>query len=110
MQGSAMESKRHSEIRQDSLPETGAEIAPAEAEGPESLLPTGGPENAGSPPFEVRIIRDWDPDLFHQRVLQLESQGYTSRRESYRITPEMNPETGEVLHLHSIELVKPRSR
>jgi len=103
-----MEGKRQPQVRPDSLRELGEEIAPAEAEGPESLRPAGGPENAGAPPFDVRIVRDWDVDAFHSRVLQLESQGYASRRESYRITPEMNPETGEVLHLHSIELVKPR--
>jgi hypothetical protein len=56
---------------------------------------------------EVRIVREWDADLFHQRVLQLEAAGYTARRETYTITPEMNPDTGEVTHLHVIELVKP---
>jgi hypothetical protein len=104
-----MESKRHQRATPDRPGQPNEEIAPAEAESPESLLPTGGPENAGIPPFEVRIVRDWDVDVFHERVLQLESQGYVSRRETYRITPETNPETGEVLHLHSIELVKPKS-
>jgi hypothetical protein len=103
-----MESKPHPKSKPESLREPDAEVASVDSEGPESLQPTGGPENAGVPPFDVRIVRDWDVDLFHQRVLQLESQGYTSRRETYRITPEMNPETGEVLHLHSIELVRPR--
>jgi len=55
---------------------------------------------------DVKIVRDWDPDIFHRRVLELESKGYTARRETYRITAEMNPDTGEVIHLHSIELVK----
>src|SRR5580698_9338350 len=87
-----------------------SEVAPWGAESPESLPPSGGPESAGSPPFEVEIVRDWDADSFHQRVLDLESQGYISRRETHRITPDTNPETGEVLHLNSIELVKPKSK
>jgi hypothetical protein len=57
---------------------------------------------------EVEIIRDWDADAFHRRVLALEADGYTARRETYRVTAEMNPETGEVTHLHSIELLKPK--
>lgn len=57
-------------------------------------------------PTEVTIVRDWDADAFHQRVLQLEAEGYTARRETYEVTPEMDPDTGEVTHLHSIELVK----
>jgi len=55
---------------------------------------------------EVVIVREWDAKTFHQRVLELESAGYTARRETYRITPEMNPETGEIIHLHVIELHK----
>ncbi len=55
---------------------------------------------------EVKIVRDWDANTFHQRVLQLELAGYTSRLETYTVTPEMNPDTGEVTHLHSIELVR----
>jgi hypothetical protein len=31
-------------------------------------------------------------------------QGYITRRESYRVTPEMNPETGRIIHLHTVEL------
>jgi endonuclease I len=53
---------------------------------------------------DVRIIQEWQCELFHRRVMELESQGYTARRESYRITPEMNPETGEIVHLYTIEL------
>ena len=49
---------------------------------------------------------NWDPDLFHKRVLQLENEGFTARRETYRIVAEMNPETGEIVHLHTIELVR----
>jgi hypothetical protein len=57
---------------------------------------------------DVLVIRDWDPDKFHARVLELENQGYAARRESYRITAEMNPDTGEIVHLHTIEMVPPR--
>jgi hypothetical protein len=55
---------------------------------------------------DVQIVRDWSADVFHRRVLELEGQGYVACRETYRVIPEMNPETGEVIHLHSIELVK----
>ncbi len=50
------------------------------------------------------VVRDWDADVFHRRVLELETQGYTARRETYRIDPEVNPDTGEIVHLHSIEM------
>jgi hypothetical protein len=55
---------------------------------------------------DVKIVRDWDADAFHRRVLQLEAAGYTPRRETYTVTPEMDPDTGEISHLHTIELVK----
>ncbi len=55
---------------------------------------------------EVVIVREWDNDAFHRRVLDLESQGNLARRESYSITAEMNPETGEIIHLYSIELLR----
>ena len=51
------------------------------------------------------IVREWGTDTFHRRVIEMEGYGYTARRETYRITPEMNPETGQVVHLHSIEMV-----
>jgi hypothetical protein len=50
------------------------------------------------------LIREWSADAFHQRVLELETRGYSARRETYRITPEMNPETGEIIHLYTIEM------
>jgi hypothetical protein len=56
---------------------------------------------------EVVVVREWDADSFHRRVLELESKGYTARRETYRITPEVHPETGEIVHLHAIELLGP---
>jgi hypothetical protein len=30
-----------------------------------------------------------------------------ARRETYRVTPEMNPETGQIVHLHTVELYQP---
>ena len=50
------------------------------------------------------IVREWDTDLFHRRVLELESQGYEACLESYQVMAEMHPETGEIIHLHTIEL------
>lgn len=55
---------------------------------------------------DIIVVREWDADLFHTKVLELEKQGYVSRRETYRVTAEMNPETGWVTHVHSIELSK----
>lgn len=54
---------------------------------------------------QALLVREWNAEAFHQRVLQLESQGYVARRETYRITPEMNPETGEIIHLYTIEML-----
>lgn len=51
------------------------------------------------------LIQEWNVDEFHRRVVQLESTGYIARRETYRITPEMNPETGEIIHLYTIEML-----
>jgi hypothetical protein len=38
--------------------------------------------------------------------MELESQGYTSRLETYKISADMNPETGEIFHLHAIEMIR----
>lgn len=56
------------------------------------------------------MVREWNAEQFHARVLELEKQGYVARRETYRITPEMNPETGWISHVHSIELAKPEAK
>ena len=56
---------------------------------------------------EVVVVREWDADAFHKKVLQLESQGFIARRESYRILPDMNPETGIIVHLHTMEMYRP---
>lgn len=50
------------------------------------------------------VVNEWDADTFHRRVLDLELQGYVVRRETYRVTPEMNPETGRIVHLRTVEL------
>jgi hypothetical protein len=55
---------------------------------------------------ETIVVSEWNADEFHRRVLELENQGYTARRETYRISAEMNPETGIVSHVHSIELYR----
>lgn len=49
-------------------------------------------------------VREWDPDAFHRRVLELEKKGYVWQRETYRVTPETDPETGQVIHLYTIEM------
>ncbi len=53
------------------------------------------------------LVREWDADTFHCRVLELEAAGYLTRPETYSITPEMHPETGVITHLYSIEMVRP---
>jgi hypothetical protein len=56
------------------------------------------------------LVRAVQAETFHRRVMEFESQGYVSRRETYNILPEMNPETGEIIHLHTIEMVFGSSR
>ena len=56
---------------------------------------------------KVEIIREWDADAFHRRVIELETEGYVARSESYQVIPEMNPETGVISHLRLIEMVLP---
>ncbi len=55
---------------------------------------------------DIKLVREWDADTFHRKVLELEAQGYQARRDTYKITAEMNPETGLIVHLHSIEMHK----
>ena len=50
------------------------------------------------------VVSEWDAEKFHRRVLDLELQGYAVRLETYRVIPEMNPETGQIVHLHTVEL------
>lgn len=53
------------------------------------------------------IVEDWDSDGFHRQVIDKEAAGYVARQESYRITPDMNPETGQITHLYRIEMYRP---
>jgi hypothetical protein len=60
--------------------------------------------NEGGAVRNAIVVSEWDADAFHRRVSDLEMQGYITRRETYRVTPEMNPETGRIIHLHTVEL------
>ena len=53
------------------------------------------------------LVREWNPDVFHRRLLELEARGYVARLESYAITAEANPSTGEIVHLYAIEMFPP---
>ena len=53
---------------------------------------------------EALLVREWSAEAFHRHVLDLENKGFVARRETYTITPEVNPETGEIIHLHMIEM------
>jgi hypothetical protein len=55
------------------------------------------------------LVGEWGSETFHRRVLELEAKGYLARQESYKITQEMNPETGEIIYLHTIEMCKAAS-
>jgi len=55
---------------------------------------------------DVIVVREFDPELFHKKVMELEAEGYIAKRETYHITPEMDPEDGKIVHLHSIELIR----
>lgn len=55
---------------------------------------------------DTLIVREWDSDAFHRRVLELESEGYTAIQSTYRILAEADPDTGQIIHLHTIELRK----
>ncbi len=55
------------------------------------------------------LVQEWDADAFHAHVLELESQGYVARRESYSIAADMNPETGYIVHLYRIEMYPPEA-
>jgi hypothetical protein len=62
--------------------------------------------NEGCASINAIVVSEWDADAFHRRVSDLESQGYVARRETYRVMPEMNPETGRIVHLHTLELCR----
>src|SRR5262249_6891177 len=65
--------------------------------------------NEGVDAGNAVVVSEWDADAFHRRVSDLELQGYVVRRETYRVTPETNPETGRIVHLHTVELYGPGS-
>lgn len=65
--------------------------------------------NEGGDTCNAIVVSEWDADAFHRRVSDLEMQGYVVWRETYRVTPEMNPETGRIVHLHMVELYLPGS-
>jgi hypothetical protein len=58
---------------------------------------------------ELIVVCEWGSDAFHRRVIELENEGYSAREGSYRIAAEINPETGEVIHQHTIEMFLPQS-
>jgi ribulose-5-phosphate 4-epimerase/fuculose-1-phosphate aldolase len=55
---------------------------------------------------DVIVVREFDPELFHKKVMELEAEGYVANRETYHVTPEMDPEDGKIIHLHAIELIR----
>lgn len=59
---------------------------------------------------ETIVVSEWDADEFHRKVAEFEAQGYEAVRETYKITPEMDPSTGLITHLHSIQMRKELSR
>jgi len=76
----------------------------------ETLIAAGGSDrgdaevDGGEVASNAIVVSEWDADAFHRRVLFLELQGYVVRRETYRVMPEMNPDTGQIIHLHTVEL------
>jgi hypothetical protein len=62
--------------------------------------------NEGGAAINAIVVSEWGADAFHRRVSDLELQGYVARRETYRVIPEMNPETGRIIHLHMIEMYR----
>ena len=59
--------------------------------------------------MNVILVCEWDSDIFHQRVAEWEAKGYVCQQETYRITAEMNPETGYISHFYRIEMRGPDS-
>jgi hypothetical protein len=55
--------------------------------------------------MEPLLVREWDNEVFHRKVLELEAGGYVPRRETYTVTAEQNPDTGIIVHLYSIEML-----
>ena len=62
--------------------------------------------NEGGAAINAIVVSEWEADAFHRRVSDLELQGYVARLETYRVMPEMNPETGRIIHLHTVEMYR----
>ncbi len=71
-----------------------------------SLIAIDGSDCGDAAAGNAIVVNEWDADTFHRQVSDLELQGYVARLETYRVTPEMNPETGWIVHLHTIEMYK----
>ena len=54
--------------------------------------------------MEPIIVREWDNERFHRRVLELEASGYIARRETYSVIGEQDPDTGYIVHVYSMEM------
>jgi hypothetical protein len=52
-------------------------------------------------------VWEWSAEDFHRKVFDLQNRGYIARLETYQVKAEMNPETGFIVHLHTIELLPP---
>jgi hypothetical protein len=55
---------------------------------------------------ETIIVVEWDAAVFHQQVASWEALGYRALLDTYEIQAEIDPETGEVRHQHTIVLEK----
>ncbi len=55
---------------------------------------------------DLIVVREWGADQFHAKVREREQQGYSARPDTYQIVAETDPETGKIVHLHTIEMVK----
>ncbi len=55
---------------------------------------------------DLIVVREFDADQFHAKVREREQQGFIARRDTYQITAETDPETGKIVHLHTIEMAK----
>jgi hypothetical protein len=54
--------------------------------------------------MEPILLREWDNETLHRKVLELEAQGYIARRDTYFVAAEQNPETGYITHVYCIEM------
>jgi len=52
------------------------------------------------------FLRECYFDVFNKKLSELEQDGYVSRWETYKITPELHPDTGIVQHVYTMELYK----